>query len=426
MTIVLTAIAFVLSLVFSAFFSCAEAACSGLSRPKVRQFTQGHRQFSLLLDIMANPQRLAVGLFVGQRLFGGAAIVTATVLAQQALYFLLPAYLWVIMMGVILIVSLWMVLISDMFPKLLAARHPERLALVLGRSIIFSIWLLSPFIWVFEWIMGHVTHFSGYVFLDSSKFITADEIKYLVNVGEQEGIIESVEKEMIHSIFDFSQTIVREVMTPRTDVVAVKSDITMADAKAIVIENGHSRIPVYEDKMDNIVGVLYAKDLLKMTDVDAPVNGILRDPVFIPESQNIVDLLHHMKRDKFHLAIVVDEYGGISGLVTMEDIIEEIIGEIQDEYDRDEVPEFTQVSEGHYIVDAGMNIDDLAERSGIVFPKDQDFDTIGGFVLSVMGKFPAKGDEVMYSGYILNVLDVRKRRILSVSITRKDVSEQSG
>jgi putative hemolysin len=426
MSIVLTAIAFVFSLILSAFFSCAEAACSGLSRPKVRQLTQRHRQFSLLLDIMANPQRLAVGLFVGQRLFGGAAVVTATVLAQQLFISLVPNYLWAIMLSVIFVISLWMVLISDMLPKVLASRHPERLALVLGRFILFSIWILWPFIAVFEWIMRHVTHFSGYVFLDSSKFITAEEIKYLVHVGEQEGIIESVEKEMIHSIFDFSQTIVREIMTPRTDVVAVKLDISVAEAIATVKENGHSRIPVYEDKIDNIIGILYAKDLLDMTDLKAGINTILRDPMFVPETQNIVDLLHQMKRNKFHMAIVVDEYGGISGLVTMEDIIEEIIGEIQDEYDRDQVPEFTQVSEGHYIVDAGMNIDDLAERAGIVLPKDQDFDTIGGFVLSEMGKFPAKGDEVEYKGYTLTVLDVRKRRILSVSIVRKDVPEELG
>ncbi len=407
---------FVLCLIFSAFFSCAEAACTGLSRLKISNLAKKNSRFVLLIRLLSKPQKLLVGLFIGQHLFSSGAIVCAAYLTFSTL----PQYgvdnTWFAMLGLTLVVSLLLVLTSDMLPRTLAATRPEKLAVILSKPIQLSLFLLTPFIVIFEWIMQVVSHISGHVYLDPNRLITADEIKNLITMGEKEGVIESVEKEMIHSIFQISETVVREIMTPRTDIISLVLDTTVEQAIQVIKTHGHSRIPVFEDKVDNMIGVIYAKDLLTVSEREAGIKAFLREPVFVPETQNIVDLLHHMKKSKFHLALVVDEYGGISGLVTLEDIIEEIIGEVQDEYDQDEKPEFEQLSPTHFLADAGMNVDDLSQRIGIDFPQEEDFDTIGGFVLSLMGKFPTRGEEVSFQNLKFKVRDVSKRRILSVEI----------
>lgn len=408
---------FVISLFLSAFFSLAEAACTGLNRGRLRQFADRNPKFQLLVNLLNRPQKLVVGFFVGQQLFACAAIVSATVIALDFLPLFGISNVALIMFLTTLVVSLWMVLFSDMFPRSVAFKRQEKMALFLARPIQFSMWVLTPFILIFEWIMQHVASISGHVYLDSTKLITADEIKNLVNMGEKEGVFEAVEKEMIHSIFEFSTTIVREVMTPRTDVISLSADITVQNAVKIIKEHGHSRIPVFEDQQDNIVGVIYAKDFLSTPTPEASIRSFVREPFFVPETQNILDLLHQMKKSKSHIAIVVDEYGGISGIVTLEDIIEEIIGEVQDEYDLDEKPEFQELSPGKYLVDAGMNIDDLASELQVEFEKDEDFDTIGGFVLSLLGKFPHRGEVVHYMNLSFKVKEISKRRILSLEIS---------
>ncbi len=416
----MAAFAFFVCLGFSAFFSCAEAACTGLNRAKVSNLAKKNSRFELLIQLLSRPQKLLVGLFIGQHLFTSGAVICATYVT----FLILPAYgfstPWVLMLSLTLVVSLLMVLTSDMLPRTLASSRPEKLAVILSKPVQWSLFFLTPFIVIFEWIMHYVSQLSGQVYLDSNRLITADEIKNLIAMGEKEGVIESVEKEMIHSIFQISQTIVREILTPRTDIIALPVGATIEEAIAVIKEHGHSRIPVFDGKMDNVVGVVYAKDFLSIPDSTLGIKPLLREPVFVPETQNIVDLLHMMKKSKFHLALVVDEYGGISGLVSLEDIIEEIIGDVQDEYDKDEKPEFVQISPTHFVVDGGMNIDDLSLQIGIDFPKDEDFDTIGGFVLSLLGKFPSRGEEVAFQNLKFKIKEVSRRRILSVDIVVHD------
>ena len=207
---------------------------------------------------------------------------------------------------------------------------------------------------------------------------------------------------MLTSIFEFSDTIVREIMTPRTDTICISDQETVQSAVHLIINEGHSRIPVYEDKMDNIVGIVYAKDLLNISNGDAPPNvrKFMRPAVFIPEYKPVDDLLQQMKRSKLHMAIVVDEHGGMSGIVTLEDIVEEILGEIQDEYDQDEQKECIEVSKNKYDVDAKITIRDLEDILDVTFPDDEDYDTLGGFILSIKGSIPSKNEIIPYKKLI--------------------------
>jgi putative hemolysin len=404
------------SMMLASFFSAAEAACSSLNLHKLKEWAQQPKKFYSLTTLFEQPQKLVAGLFIGHHLFTATSIVLAFLFILDSLSYVstFPQSIDVIIAT--LITSLFVVFFSEMLPRSFALKNPEKTARICAVPIKASLYLLTPFIWVFNAISFSLSKVSGSPYLDHQRFLTANEIKNIVNISEKEGGIETVEKEMIHSIFDFSETVVREIMTPRTDVVSIPITLKAAEAIAVIQKHGHSRIPVYEDDIDNMIGVLYAKDLLNPTFAEPHIKEVLRPAVFIPETQNSMTLLHDMKKNKFHLAIVVDEYGGISGVVTLEDIIEEIIGDVQDEYDNEKNPDITEIKPGHYLVDAGMNIDDVAEHLNCVFPADEDFDTIGGFVLSLLGKFPEKGEEVQFENLSFKVKDITKRRIISLEI----------
>ncbi len=248
-----------------------------------------------------------------------------------------------------------------------------------------------------------------------SVFLSEDGLRFLLNVSDEEAIIEDEEKEMIASIFEFSDKLVREVMVPRIDVRAVSCEAPMVEALEIILKAGHSRIPVYRDSIDNIQGILYAKDLLKyLRDgrTDTPISRITRPAYFIPESKKVDELLQELQQRKVHMAVVVDEYGGTAGLVTIEDLLEEIVGEIQDEYDAEE-PTVEAVNSYEYLFDARVPIDEVNKLLGVELP-DEGGDTLGGFIYSQLGKVPALGDRVEYENITIEVLSVNGRRIKQV------------
>ncbi len=258
-------------------------------------------------------------------------------------------------------------------------------------------------------------------------FVIEEEIKTLVDAGEEGGFIEEEEKEMIYSIFEFGDTLAREVMVPRIDMVAVEVNTSIMDALDVVIQAGHSRIPVYEETIDNIVGMLYAKDLLQYWRNDTPslsLREILRDVYYIPETKKVDELLQELQQRKVHIAIVVDEYGGTAGLVTIEDILEEIVGEIQDEYDSEEA--FMEViSIDEVIFNGRMDLDDVNHIMGLELPTDTS-DTIGGLVYSSLGRVPGIGDKVRIQNVEIIVLSVMRRQIKKVKVVRLPVEENLG
>lgn len=256
---------------------------------------------------------------------------------------------------------------------------------------------------------------------------TPADIRELVRHGHEQGVVEEDESEMIHGVFDFSDTVAREVMTPRIDIVAVPADVPLADLLDVIVNEGHSRIPVYDETIDNIIGVLLAKDLLPVLAERADgaaepfdVRAVMRDPYFVPDSKPVDDILAEFRQSSVHLAIVIDEFGGTYGLVTMEDLLEEIVGEINDEYDVEE-PEFAEMPDGDVLIDGGAAISDVNDRYDLAIP-EEDFDTIGGYIFGTLGRVPIAGDAIETVGvdgeYVLAVEAVEDRRVTRIRLRR--------
>jgi CBS domain containing-hemolysin-like protein len=248
----------------------------------------------------------------------------------------------------------------------------------------------------------------------------------MAEVGHEEGSIEREEKELIHSIFEFGDTIAREVMVPRPDIVAVEADKTLRDVQALVLEHGYSRIPVFTDDLDELLGIVFAKDVLKAVHQgkqDMPLRDIVREAHFVPESKKVADLLREMQREKFHIALVTDEYGSVSGLVTLEDLLEELVGEITDEYDTEE-PEIEQVGEDRFRVDGKLSIGEVNEILDVELP-DEEWDTVGGLMLGLLGQIPDEGEVVTFQNLSFTAETVNGRRISKILITRQEMPEEA-
>jgi CBS domain containing-hemolysin-like protein len=249
------------------------------------------------------------------------------------------------------------------------------------------------------------------------KKITEDGVNEFIEASEEDGLVNEQESEMIRSIFSLGSTFVREIMVPRTDMASVSVTASIHELLKTIITCGHSRIPVFEDTIDNVVGLLYAKDLLKSWgDVEGQVQirSLMRQPYFIPETKNLEELLEEFKRKRVHLAIVIDEYGGTSGLVTIEDLLEQIVGDIQDEYDKEEAL-FTINPDGSITADARMPVEELEEHFGVNIERDK-FDSVGGLIVHLIDKIPAIGDVVDCEGLLLTVIDADERKIIKVLI----------
>ncbi|VAY87880.1 conserved hypothetical protein [mine drainage metagenome] len=280
-------------------------------------------------------------------------------------------------------------------------------------------WLLSPFVRLMLWITVFMLRPFG-VDRRTSLFVTEEDIRTLVDVGAEQRVIEEEEREMIHSVIEFGDTIVREVMTPRPSMIAISVEESSRRALDVVIAEGYSKLPVFEESRDDIVGVVHDRELLVAlangTLAQQSLRVFMRPAVHVPETKKIAELLREMQRDKFSMAIVVDEYGGTAGIVTMEDLLEEIVGEIRDEHDEDEQEPIHVVGEGEAIVEAATNIEDVNAKLGTDLPTEE-FETIGGYTVGLFGRLPGEGEEVVADPETrLRVDRLRRRRILAVRV----------
>lgn len=253
------------------------------------------------------------------------------------------------------------------------------------------------------------------------------ELQQVIDESEEKGLIDHDEGDMIEGIFDLKQTVAREIMIPRTQIVAIPKDSPLDQILSAIIRSGHSRIPVYKDNVDQIIGILNAKDLLpfwldqeKVFDVDK----ICREPFFVPETKRINDLLNELRAKKSHLAVIVDEYGGTSGIVTIEDIIEEIIGDIRDEHDREE-DEFLPQEDGSTLVNAWANLDDFEELFDVRIPREG-YDTVGGFIIHLLGKVPRKGEEILFEGLKMKIQSADAKRVTRVLVSQSSTTGSNG
>jgi putative hemolysin len=406
-------IAIVVGLVVAGFAAAAETSLTSVSRIRMRSLAdEGNRRARTVTRLHADPNAYLSTILTLNTI---AVIVVSTATAL-----LIGSYLTAIPEAVgTAVLSIVVLIFCEIAPKSLALRFNERVALVLAGPVRFLTSALRP-------VVGGLSAFSRLLVRAATRghmvrgpFVTEEELKLLLYMGEQEGIVEQEEREMIHGILEMTDKAVREVMVPRVDVVAAETVDSIPDVIRLIIEHGYSRVPIYEENIDNIVGVVYAKDLLRHDvhgDDDRALTAIAREPYFTPEAKHVGELLREMKERKVHMAIVVDEHGGTAGIVTFEDLIEEIVGPIRDEYDMREVEELQIISDNEVVVSARYQVDDLRDTLAIDLP-DVEADTVGGLVYERLGEIPKVGATIQLGEATLTVEAVRRQAIQTVRIT---------
>lgn len=401
-------------ILLSALFSGSETAYTAISRARLRQLKEeGVRKAEKLERLTAHPPRLLSAILLGNNLVNILAASAATNLAVQTY--------GDVGVGIATGILTFLILVfGEITPKTFAVRNPERFALA-TLWVFYPLYrIFYPLSRIFVFIANITIRLFGQPGMKEGPFLTAEELKTLVVLGEEEGVIEEEEKRMIHSILEFGDTTVKEVMVPRTEMTCLDLEMTLANAVEIAREKGFSRIPVYEGNIDNIVGILYVKDMLNfitLGKLELKVKELMREPYFVPETKRVDDLLREFQKNKIHMAIVIDEYGGTSGLVTLEDILEEIVGEIFDEYDFMEEARIDRISENEWVIDGRVDIDAVEELFGFEI-EEEDTETLGGFVSSLIGHFPAPGEKCVYKGYEFTVEEVENRRVGRVRVIK--------
>jgi CBS domain containing-hemolysin-like protein len=397
--------------VLGSILAIAEASLTRMTRVRALALVEdGRRNAQVLERIESDPPRFLNAIYLTVMLCQNGSAIIVAIIAEQTY-----GGLGVTIVSVVFTL-LYFVLVEAM-SKTFGVLHSDRAAL-----------MVAPLVWALGRILALPTAaligLANWLLpgrgLKQGPFVSEADLRSMAEVGHEEGSIEAGEKELIHSIFEFGDTIVREVMVPRPDVTAIESDKTLRDVQAIVLQHGYSRVPVFNDDLDEILGIIYAKDVLKALyqgKHDMPLSDIVRKAHFVPESKKVADLLREMQQEKFHIAVVTDEYGSVVGLVTLEDLLEELVGEIADEYDTEE-PEVEVVSEDVYRVDGKLAIDELNEILDAELP-DEEWDTIGGLVLGLLGEIPDEGQDVKFQNLRFKAERVNGRRISKVLITRE-------
>jgi putative hemolysin len=413
----------------NAVFVAAEIALVTVRRSRIRQLSEeGDERARRVARMTERPGRLLATIqlgitFVGflAAAFAGASIARHLADGLRAISPLAASADILALLIVTLVVSLVTIVFGELVPKTLALAHAERYSLAMARPIEVLGVLLSPLVWLLTTITHLVTRLLG-VRDVPDEAITSEELRILVERGGEQGTIEAEEEQMIGGVLELGERRVHEVMVARVDIVALSVDASLDDIVQTLVAEGHSRIPVYDGSIDNIVGLLYAKDLLPfLVGVDRPpsIRGLVRTPLFVPESMLVDDLLHSLQRRRVHIAIVLDEHGGTAGLVSIEDLIEEIVGEIQDEYDEEE-PMIVAIGEDEARVDGRADVDDLLEHfdSSLQGDDQEEFDTVGGLIYHYIGGVPKVGDEVVVDGLRLTVEATDGRRVRTVRVQR--------
>lgn len=412
-------ISFLGLVLLSAFLSAAFSAVINARKPHLRELANGgNPRAARALALGEDATRLLAlrqVIMVLLHFLAAAAVLSSAQSLLRAL--IVSELLYMLSLGALLLLgALIMLIFGELIPSALAAQRAEQAALQWTPIVILLTYALAPLSALTRGLSGLFTASMG----ASSAYITEEEIKTLVDVGSEEGVIEDEEKEMIYSVLQFNDKVVRELMVPRIDIVGLSAEATLEQALQVAVSEGHSRIPVYEGTIDHIIGVLYAKDLLTRLDEanrQRQVREIMRPAYFVPESKRASELLEELQRQKVHMAIVIDEYGGTAGLITIEDLLEEIVGEIQDEYDPEEEAEYQQINADEYRFDAGIPLVEVNELLNVELSTEES-DTLGGYIFAVLGKVPQVGESFERDGLRFTVESLDGRRIEWVRVLR--------
>jgi putative hemolysin len=433
-------------IVVSGFFAASELSLITAKRHRLSQLaSEGNRSAQVAERLMEDPSRFLATIQVALTFLGFLASAVGAVSFSGAmaeairlipLKFVQDAASTIAFLLTTLLIALASIIVGELAPKTLALSFADRFALIVARPIGFFERVLSPFIWLVTLISGFLVRAMGGKERPQGGYLSTEELKLLVETGSEQGGIEEEEKEMIHGVIELSETKVHEVMVPRIGIRAVEVNDSLDEVLDMVIRAGHSRVPVYDESLDNIVGVLYAKDLLPYlksdgkSSEDIDIRALVRPPVYVPETKAVDELLREMQVAKRHIAIVVDEYGGTAGLVTIEDIVEEIVGEIQDEYDIEEslVEPVASDEMVAFRLDGRVGMDDLRDLFDLPDEEEEDeeaYDTVGGYIIHRVGRIPLPGAEIPFRDVTLRVEGADSRRVTKVIASRRRPAEEN-
>ena len=405
-------------LVLSSLFSGSEVALFTLDAADIEELREAEdaasKRVARLLD---SPRTVLVTILIMNTVVNVGAAITAAIMTHE----IATANNWSPIVTVVIeviVLTFVILVVSEITPKLIASRQPITFSRRLSGVLVFLHRALLP---ISALLARSMAAFHG-KFEGLNERISAEDLKTIAEIGEASGTLEQEEKNLIHSIVEFGETSVREIMISRLDIVALNVNATMAEAVAIIRENVHSRLPLYLEHLDNILGIVYAKDLLRFqtenpdeTEIDW--TRLARPAIFVPLGKMLDDLLTDFQAKRTHIALVVDEYGGTAGLVTLEDVLEEIVGEIRDEHDEDEEELIERISDTEFVVDARIDLDDLFEALGQeVDTEEFDFETLGGFIFHLASKIPEVGDVFEHESISLEVTQVENNRIMQVCL----------
>ena len=398
-------------MLFSVYFSATETSITAAGKGKLLALSDEypHRKKGFLWLSENTAKAISVTL-IGNNLVNIAASAAATAVAIRLFGTVGPVYATAVM-------TVLIVVFCEILPKNIALARKENVLLFCLPLLRLLCFIMTPASWLVTIILKVIGKILGMNLVSYSGLVSRDEIEHIVTEGSENGALEEDESKMIHGVIAFEDTRVSEVMAPRVDVCAIDEESSVEEAVNLFLASGHSRIPVYKEDLDDVCGVIYAKDLLgplAQNDKNVSLKKLLRKPLFVPETMKTDEALDVMKKSRIHLAIVVDEYGGMAGVITLEDLIEEIVGDIQDEYDT-ETPEITKEPDGSYLVQGQVNLEDLSEA--LDYPFDDAFeevDTLAGMLLELSGNFPKSGQKLEYGPWDISVLNVEHHRITQV------------
>ncbi len=433
-TVFLELLVIAVLILLNGFFACSEFAIISIRKSKVAQLVaEGDERAKLVEEQQKDPPRLLAIVQIGMTLTGATASAVGGIIAVEHLKPVLQKLPYAVVRNaaepisvtiVVIAVSYLILIFGELVPKTIGLQYADTMALRLAKPI-----------YLLERIGGIVVSLltlscRGVLFIIGVKgkdqaFITREEVQHIVAEGRETGVFSATEHEYIKNIFDFTHTSVREVMVPRMRMAAIDLDLSRREMLNFIVENQYSRYPVFHGSIENIAGFIHGKDFLGriVTDPDFDINSIVRPPFYVPEGKKVNELLKEMQRKRIHMALVVDEYGGISGLATTEDLLEELVGEIEDEHDIGEPRRVQRLADGSLIVDALISIYDLADLLGIELEEDLPYDTLAGLILNQLGRFPEKGETLEMDSFILVCEEVKKTSIVKVRIIRQEPEE---
>jgi len=404
-------------IILSAFFSGAEIALSSLDKITLKKLVKENKKEGQWVQaLLRKPSSWLITILIGNNLVNIAAASLATLFAAKIVGGT-PGKIVGIVTGIMTFIIL---VFGEIIPKRYCQQHALPISLKIAKPIYFLSVFFSPLVKVLTLLTQGILKVSGSKEVKKNHLITEKEIHTLIDIGAEEGILEKKEEEMAHSALEFDETQAKEIMVPRTKMVCIEEEENLYTLLELIKKVGYSRIPVYRKTIDNIVGIAYAKDLLNFfskIDKSLKVKQIMHSPIFVPYTTHLSELFRKLQKEKTHLAIIVDEYGGVAGIITIEDLLEEIVGEIEDEYDLKK-EKIISLENKSFLIDADTNIDEVNEKIGTHFPeKTEAFESIGGFIIHFLGRIPQKGETIEYQNLKINITEADEKHIEKIKLT---------